>query len=90
MQNYHRLFWANQERSDKINSVYNSAGYHSMKSVGGSDDSDLLLDAVEACKSGNISESNYVRGCLYLSTITKYGNLPCLYAAVLIDCFAGE
>ncbi len=60
MQNYQRLFWANQERSDKMNSVYNSAGYHSMKSGGGSDDSDILLDAVEAYKAGTMTENDQV------------------------------
>ena len=60
MQNYQRLFWANQERSDKMNSVYNSAGYHSMKSGGGSDDSDILLDAVEAYKAGTMIENDQV------------------------------
>ena len=61
MQNYHRLFWANQERSDKMNSAYNSAGYHSLKSGGGSDDSDTFLDAVEAYKTGIMTEGDQVR-----------------------------
>ena len=52
MRNYHRLFFANQERSDKINSAYNSAGYHSLKSGGGSDDSDIFLDTVDVYKAG--------------------------------------
>ena len=60
MQNYQRLFWANQERSDKMNSVYTSSGYHSTRSGGGSDDSDILLDAVEASKAGSMTESDQV------------------------------
>ena len=64
MQNYHRLFWANQERSDKMSSVHTSAGYHSMKSGGGSDDSDIFLDDVEAYKASTTTENGQVRAVL--------------------------
>ncbi|XP_028393171.1 serine/threonine-protein kinase Nek10-like [Dendronephthya gigantea] len=72
MQNYHRLFWANQERSDKMSGVYTSAGYHSMKSGGGSDDSDILFDDVEAYKAGTMTESDQDSGlsCAASSEIT--------------------
>ena len=78
MQNYHRLFWANQERSDKMNSaVYNSAGYHSMKSGGGSDDSDILVDAVEVYKDGAMTENDQVSASLLIChTFTSICFLP--------------
>jgi hypothetical protein len=74
LQNYQRLFWVNQERSDKMNSVYNSVGYHSTKSGGGSDDSDILLDAVEAYKVGNMTESDQVSGLLIQQSLMFF---PC-------------
>jgi hypothetical protein len=83
MQNYQRLFWANQERADKMNSVYTSSGYHSMKSGGGSDDSDILLDAIEASKEGTMTESDQVSDLL---NIAPSCNLKCCMFCLLPRC----
>ena len=50
MQNYHRLFWANQERLDRMNNLSSSAGAYSLRAGGGSDGSDGAFDAAETYK----------------------------------------
>lgn len=48
MQNYHRLFWASQERYDKLVSLSSSGGAVVFKNGGNPEDSDSVFEVAEA------------------------------------------
>ena len=58
MQNYHRLFWANQERSDRMSHLSNSTSDYSLRADLGSDGSDGVQDVVEGHKESPPKENN--------------------------------
>ena len=56
MKNYHRLFWASQERSDKMKVESSSSGYHSLNN----EDSEITVDAVETLRKTTSTELGQV------------------------------